>query len=292
MATTHTNIGLQIYSQKVIMEIRRKLAAIFAFSLDLSDEARQVGDTIRVPLITADPAADFDAATHNYKATKSNLTDREVKIDRRKLAKFGIDDLQAASYSPNWWERKAEASANACALAALSDILSLVTTDNFGDDAEDKVSLALGAVSLKGIAAVRAAAIKKGLNPAMSALVLNSDYYSALLGCLDSASYGGAEAVRTGVIPNLLGFAKIIEAPTMILPGFVCHPDAIAVANRYLAPVEPRSYQDVGTATDEDSGLTVGVRRYGDPDTGLLSVSCELAYGREVGNQGALMRIV
>ena len=69
-------------------------------------------------------------------------------------------------------------------------------------------------------------------------------------------------------------------------------PDAIAVANRYLAPVEPRSYQEVGTAKDEDSGLTVGVRKYGDPDTGLLSVSCELAYGREIGNADALLRIV
>lgn len=44
MATTHTNVGLQIYSNKVIAEIRRKLAAVFAFSLDLSDEAKQVGE--------------------------------------------------------------------------------------------------------------------------------------------------------------------------------------------------------------------------------------------------------
>ena len=292
MATTHTNVGLQIYSNKVIAEIRRKLAAVFAFSLDLSDEAKQVGDKVRVPLITADAADEFNSVSNNYKATKSDLTDREVAIDKRKLAKFGIDDLQAAIHNPNWWERKAEANANACALAALTDILSLVTGDNFGDDTEDKVALALAGVSLKGIASVRAAAVKKGLNPAMSALVLNSDYYSALLGVLDSAAYGGAEAIRTGVIPNLLGFAKIIEAPTMTLAGFVCHPDAIAVANRYLAPVEPRSYQEVGTAKDEDSGLPVGVRTYGDPDTGLLPVSCELAFGREIGNADALLRIV
>ena len=290
--TTHTNVGLQIYSNKVIAEIRRKLAAIFAFSLDLSDEAKLVGDTIRVPLITADAAEEFDSSTNNYKAAKSDLADREVKIGKRKLAKFGIDDEQASIHNPNWWERKAEANANSCALAALGDILSLITPENYGDEAADKVSLALGSVSLKGIASIRAAAVKKGLNPAMSALVLNSDDYSALLGCLDSNSYGGTEAIRTGVIPNLLGFSKLIEAPTMSLAGFVCHPDAIAVANRYLAPVSPASYQEVGTATDSDSGLTVGVRKYGDPDTGLLSVSCELVYGREVGNPAALLRIL
>ena len=113
MATTHTNVGLQIYSNKVIAEIRRKLAAVFAFSLDLSDEAKQVGDKVRVPLITADEADDFNSSTNNYKATKSDLTDREVAIDKRKLAKFGIDDLQAAIHNPNWWERKAEANADA-----------------------------------------------------------------------------------------------------------------------------------------------------------------------------------
>lgn len=292
MATTHTNVGLQIYSNKVIREIRRKLAAVFAFSLDLSDEAKQVGDKIRVPMVSADTAADFNASTNNYKATAANLTDREVSIDKRKLAKFGITDAQAAANNPNWWERKAEANANAVAAAALLDILGLVTADNFGDEDTDKVALALASVSLKGIAAVRAAAVKKGLNPAMSALVLNSDYYSALLGVLDSAVYGGAEVVRTGVVPNLLGFAKVIEAPTYTGAGFVCHPDAIAVANRYLAPVSPESYQEVGTAKDDDSGLTVGVRKYGDPDTGLLSVSCELCYGREIGNADALLRIV
>ena len=64
------------------------------------------------------------------------------------------------------------------------------------------------------------------------------------------------------------------------------------MANRYLAPVEPRPYREVGKAQDEDSGLTVGVLKYGHPDTGLLSVSCELAYGREIGNADALLRIV
>jgi hypothetical protein len=293
MATTHTNVGLSIFSNKVIVALRRKLAPIFAFSLDLSAEAKQPGDKVRVPLIGADAAGDFDASTNNYKATKSDLTDREVSINVRKIAKFGIDDAQAASHSPHWWERKAEANSNAVARAALIDILGLITGANYGDADADKVAIALSAMNLKGAAAIRAAAVKKNMSPALCALVLNSDYFSALLGCLDSAVYGGSEVVRTGVIPNLLGFGRVIEAPDLTTcNGFVCPPDALAVANRYLAPVEPRSYQEVGSATDEDSGLTVGVRRYGDPDTGLLSVSTEICYGREIGNAAALLRIM
>lgn len=292
MATTHTNVGLQIYSNKVIGSIRRRLAPIFAFSLDLSAEAKSVGSKIRVPLITADTADDFNASTHNYKATGANLTDREVSIDKRKLAKFGITDANAAEHSPGWWEGKAEANANACAKAALDDILGLVTGANFGDTDADKIACPLAGFTLKTVAAIRAKAVAKDLSPSMSSLVLNSDYYSALLALLDAATLGGAEVIRTGILPGLFGFAAVVEAPSFATPGFVCHKDAIAVANRYLAPVEPRSYQESGTATDEESGLTVGVRKYGDPDTGLLSVSCELAYGREIGNAAALLRIV
>ncbi len=94
------------------------------------------------------------------------------------------------------------------------------------------------------------------------------------------------------MIPNLLGFSKIMEATGYGAPGFVCHADAIAFANRHLAPVAPESYDEVGTVTDADSGLTVGIRKYGDPDTGLLSVSAELCYGLDVGAGDALLRLV
>jgi hypothetical protein len=292
MSTTNTNVGLQIYGEKVIEALRRYLAPIFAFSLDLSPAAAKIGDVIRVPKITGDAADDFNASTNNYKATSAALVDIEVKIDKRKLAKFGIDDEQAANFLPAWWERKAIANVSSVAEAALDDILGLVTAENFGDAAADKASVSLSGFSTKGIAAIRAAAIAKKLRPGLSTLVLNPDFYSALLGSLDSASYGGSEAVRSGVIPNLMGFRQVIECPSLTEPGFVCHADAIAVANRWLKPVAPESYSDVGSATDDESGLTVGIREYGDPDTGVKSVSTELCYGREVGNSGALLRLV
>ena len=58
------------------------------------------------------------------------------------------------------------------------------------------------------------------------------------------------------------------------------------------APADPASYSEVGTVTDDDSGLTVGIRKYGDPDTGLYSVSAELCYGLDVGAADALLRLV
>jgi len=291
MANTLTNTALQIYSNKLIMGLKRRLALIFAFSLDLSAEASQPGGTIQVPLISAGTADDFNASTNNYKASESDITAKTVTINKRKLSKFGISDAQNANFPAAWWERKSEMGVNACAAAALDDVYALITAANYGDEDADKLALTLAGFKKAGVGAIRAAAVKKGLNPSMCTLALNPDFYSALLADLDSASYGGEEAIRQGFIPNLLGFGKIVEAPDYDSPGFVCHADAIAFANRYLAPVDPSSYSEAGSVTDEDSGLTVGIRKYGDPDTGLLSVSAELAYGLDVGAGDALMRL-
>jgi hypothetical protein len=292
MPNTLTDTALQIYSNKMIAALKRKLAPVFAFSLDLSDEAVQKGGTVQVPLISAATADDFNVTTNNYKATDGSLTAKTVTIDKRKLAKFGVSDDQNAKFKPSWWEGKAAACVNAVGAACLADIYALITAANFGDLAADKLAVTLAGFKKAGVGAIRAAAVAKGLSPSASALCLNPDFYSALLADLDSASYGGTEAIRTGIIPNLLGFGKIIEVPDFTGPGFVCHPDAIAVANRYLAPVDPASYSEVGSVTDEDSGLTVGIRKYGDPDTGLLSVSAELAYGCDVGAADALLRLI
>ncbi|HRR34006.1 MAG TPA: hypothetical protein P5026_07910 [Kiritimatiellia bacterium] len=253
MPNTLTNTALQIYSNKLIMALKRKLAPIFAFSLDLSDEAKNPGDTVQVPLITAASAGNFDATTNNYKATATDITAKSVTLNKRKLSKFGVTDAQNAQFPASWWERKAEMSVNAVGGAALDDVYALVTAANYGDTDADRMALTLAGFKKAGVAAIRAAALKKKLNPSAAALCFNPDFYSALLADLDSAAYGGTEAIRTGVIPNLLGFSKIIEVPDYDSPGFVCHADAIAFANRYLAPVAPGSYDEVGTVTDAAS---------------------------------------
>lgn len=292
MATTNSNVGFDIFANKIIETARVILSPIFAFSLDLSAEAKKIGDVIRVPMIGAGSAADFNASSNNYKAAAvATLQDREVAIDTRKLSKFGIDDAQAAAYSPSWWEAKAQANANAVCAALLDDVAALITAANYGDTATDKVAVSLAGFGTKGVAAIRSAAIGKSIRPRFASLVLNSEYFSALLGALDSNVYGGPEAIRSGMIPGLMGFGRVVEFPTLTIPGFVCAQDAVCIANRWLKPIDPAVYSYAAPATDEESGLTIGVREYTDPDTGMKSVSAELCYGKEIGST-QLVRII
>jgi hypothetical protein len=186
MPNTLTNTALQIYGNKLIVGLKRKLAPIFAFSLDLSDEAKSKGDTVNVGLITAASAADFHATNNNYKAAEGDIQSKKVTLDKRKLSKFGVTDAQNANYPASWWERKAEMCVNAVGGAALDDIWALITADNFGDGDNDKLALTLAGFKKSGVAAIRAGAIKKGLNISACSLCLNPDFFSALLADLDA----------------------------------------------------------------------------------------------------------
>lgn len=288
-----TNTALEIYGNKIIEELRYALASIFAFSIDLSPSPLQKGKTIRVPKISGSVAAEFNAVTNNYDAgSVMDMEDIVVTFNKRPLAKHAIDDEQVMNYPAAWWETKGAADAAAVALSVLTDVIGLVTPANFGDAAADKMSLSLAGFTLDNVGEIRAAAVKKKLRPAMATLVLNPDFYSRILSKLDAKTYGDTSAIQDGILRRILGFRQIVECPILEIPGFVCHPDAIGFGNRYLKPKNPNVYSYSAPITEEETGLTIGIREFENPVTGVSSISAECAYGRSVGNEKAVLRLI
>lgn len=213
---------LQVYSAKVIEELAPQVAALDAFSTDLSPEffSEKYGQ-IRVPVVGASIAEDFDAETNNYVRTTAVLKDVQVNVDKQAIAGFKITADQAMNFRPAWWEKRGTADASAVALKVLASVFGLVTPENFGDGAKDKISVVLADFSPDVVALIRAAAVKRGINPAIATLVLNPDFYSKLLPKLPANYLGRDEAVALGTIRNLFGFRRIVEAATYSGPGFV-----------------------------------------------------------------------
>ena len=77
MTPTNTDTAAKVYSKRFIAGLTRQLAALTAFSLDLNQEAKQVGETIQVPLVGADTAAAWNDTTNNFARTTATLGDRE-----------------------------------------------------------------------------------------------------------------------------------------------------------------------------------------------------------------------
>jgi hypothetical protein len=287
LATAH-----EIYSKRFLKGLMRAIAALKAFSTSFSDEAKEIGETIKVPLVSPDAVAAWNATSNNFVRTTAAPQEAKLELTTRLIAGFGITPEQMATFRPNWWEGKAESNVEEVVDTILSAVAALVTGANYGDAAADKIAVALASFDSKAVAAVRAAAVKRKMKPARSALCLNPDFFSALLGTLDSNTYGGREAIMGGAIPGILGFRVVVEIPQLSIPGFLCHPDAIAVATRRVAVADEGPYKLVRDITEPESGLTMTNVVYAHGPDGSLNDSINATYGAGVGNDKALMRLV
>jgi hypothetical protein len=289
---TNTDTALEVYSKKMIEGLTNALPALRSFSLDLSDELVEPGETIKVPLVTADAAAAWNITSNNYGRTAASLYDKPVVMDQRLITGFAITQAQMMNFRPSWWEGKAALNARSIADAVLTDLFGIVTAANYGDTAAKKLPVALATFGRKSLASLRALVVKGKLQPAKSVLVLNPDFFAALLSDLDAQVYGGREAIQGGVIPSLLGFRAIIEAPQYNDPGFVCHPDAIAFGSRRIPVADTTPYKEFGSITEPDTGLTLNRVIFTEGAAGRTSFSVECGYGRAVGNADSLLRLV
>ena len=293
MAGPTTTTGHEIYADRVIQGLTRQLAALKAFSIDFSNEAKEPGEAVSVSLISPDAVGTWDAVNNNFKRSAQTVKKITVTFGDPKITGFAVPPVQIRNFKKSWWQGKADLNALEMADSILGDIAGLVTAANFGDTAKDKMTVALAGFNTQTVAAIRAKAINdKKLRMPLAVLALNPAYFSTLLGTLDANIYGGREAIQTGAIPGLLGFRAIIEVPQLTIPGFVCHADAIAVAGRAHMPASNKPYDAVNEITEPETGIVMTHVEYCSGDDGSLSDSISGLVASDVGNKDALMRLV
>lgn len=292
MIPTNIDVAAKVYSKKFIAGLTRQLAPLRAFSTDFSEDAKQPGEAVLVPLISADAAGNWNDTTNNFSQAAATLGDRNVPLTSRKIAGFAITQAQMANFNKAWWEGKAELNSASIADAILSDVAALVTPANYGDAAADKLQVALTGFDSKFVAKIRAKAIAKKLRINRSVLALNPEFFSELLGSLDANVYGGREAIENGVIAGLLGFNAVVEIPQLSIPGFVAQPGAIAVAGRVIPFFGTKAYEKVETFVEPETGMPMTNVVYVDGPTGKGSSTVNALYGMAPGADDQLLRLI
>lgn len=282
----------EIYSRRVIKGLQRALAPLKAFSTSFSDEFAVPGDTIKVPLVTPDAVSPWHADSNNFKRVAGSLKEVAIQIKDRLIAGFAITSEQMNNFRPNWWEGKADMNVEEVADTILTAVAGLITPEVYGNTEADKFNIALAKFGPGAVADIRAFAIKRKMRQARCVLGLNPDFFSKLLGGLAADTYGGREAIIGGTIPGLLGFRAIVEIPQLEIPGFVCHPDAIAVGTRKVALADHTPYSLVRDITEPDTGLTLTNVVYTHGPDGSLNDSITASYACDPGNDKALFRLV
>ena len=291
MASTFA--GHELYSRKALKCLPAQLAFLGAFSTDISGEVLgEKSKSVDVPLIEMDAAGTFIRANNNFARPAGEPKTAKVTFGEPIITGFAVTADQASKIDKKFWEGKAELNVTSVAASASEAVTGLVTGENFA-----KSVTGVGAASAftkSGVAKICAAVegATNKLRVKFSTLVLSGEYFYYLLAGLDAAVYGGAEAIRGGVIPGLFGFRKVMSLPGLSIPGFVCEPSCIAFAGRGFRPADDKPYNAVREIKDPESGLTLTLVEYPDGPSGDLSESVTTRIGAAVGDSGALVRLV
>ena len=262
-----TSPGIIKAANDLLVKIGPEVAAIKQFAYDCSDAVEDYGQKVRVAMVSGGTSENFSQSA-NYEHETGSLTDVFVTLDKQPkstIALSGKDVLELAN-SP-FWNKVAEAGRNSIANGVEDAIQSAITS---ALSSITKDATAIGSLTLAKLAALRSKCKGKIGD---TVLVLTPDKFDEALGLFDSSVYGGTEAVRGGVIPNLYGFKAVVR---MELPEYTTSTpstaalipsNAIAVATRAVAVGDESCYSEIGTLSDEN-GFAITVMRHGSAATG------------------------
>lgn len=277
------NFSDAIFAQEALQAFTAKLLPIKAFSHSFSSETSRKGNAVYVPLVSNVTATTFN---QSYTGTGGQVDVVTINLNAHKITTVDISDVNSANSSAADFVNFARQQGKALAKLVLQDILSVVTTGAFG-----AAVVTTNNWSRTQVRSIRKSLVNSNVELDECALIVNPDIYDNLLAdtnIVQAFQYGGAEAIREGQIPKIMGLS--IYQSTLIptsglstLIGFAAHPDSIAVAMRYLEPLSPERYDTVQQVTDPESGMTLGYRRIYNPLDGRAYVSMEALYGYGVG---------
>lgn len=279
-----TQYAAKIYLQEALQAFTATLMPLNAFGRNFSPAAATKGDAVIVPRVSALTATTFN---NTYEGTGGELTATTVNMTNHRIVSVDITDRQALENGSAVVGTYFAQAGRALGKLVLQDILSLVTTVNFG---AAFATTAASNWSLTQVRGGRKTLADRDVDLSMITLVADVDPFDALLGSSNINQYmqfGIRDAIAEGRIPRLLGMnvieTNILPLNSISLAAFVAHPDSIAVGMRYLAPQRPQEYDVAEAITQAETGLTIGYREHYSPATGKVHMNLECLFGYATG---------
>ncbi len=278
MATSVTRKGLVAVSDKVILAARPALELIKHVTTDFSTEKGEKYNTINVKVLSA-TAADWARGSQNYVTATNKIDHADVALNKHKKSTYGLNDLDCLEDEMDAvWAKLGPKAGQALSKEIVTSVTSLLTAA-----AADK-SVATSIATLADCSAIRSKVEAEGYDPADCTLMLKPDAYDALIALLPNGVVGNGAVIDSGIVGARLGFKGIINAPTCKFAekgvGFVVPTDAIAIAGRYVKPVQiGGNLIEAGEVIDEETGLVMGQRVVVDPGNGEIYWTLETLFG-------------
>ena len=316
--TSLTDPELVFAANTAILKAQRAIAKMTKFATDFTPEAAQPGSTMMIQFFDDGEAAEYDDETNNYGHADGSTSFIPVTFTNhpKKSFEFGPKDFLAVNGS-KFWENSGAAAGRAVEIAILKTVSQYFNSTMIPTSGQNKQTDGTGRVTgtLLDYGAWNEAVFGTGtfdknavainarqycdaaeINAGECVLMLNAKAYGEVLASLDANLYGGPEAIRYGMIEGLYGFDAVMEndllPKTEGLVGVIIPRNAVGIAGRVLPVLNPKLYEEVGTVTDEHSGLTMQFRRGGAWQTDKSVMTCEALFGAKLLQPTKIVRIV
>lgn len=283
---TYTNLNIARLADGALEAFVKALLPLNTFSRSYSPESmgRARGNAVLVPLVGTLTATTFGGTYAVCGGTKSVIT---VTINKHKVVHVGQTDLDALNNSESSLDSLSAQAGAALGQMVVEEVLTLVTTANFGAAGSAVASTALDVAGLRALnlALNQANAPREMRGYIMD--VVGMDALLAVTNFVQAHMFADNAVLREGRVMRAIGNdiytvnGSFVAANSINL--FLAHPSAIAVAMRYLQPQNPEEYTDARAVADPRTGATFGIRDMFDPLTGTRYVALEANFGYAVG---------
>ena len=269
-----SDLQIKVASEYAIMGINKHMGALKEFAHDFKELNDRPGAAIAVPVFNLSAAVDFNEQTNNWCAGTNEVDGVTVNLDKHFIKSIALNDVEAGSTDINFLRDGSRAIADVLGVAANKYVFGLVS--------EFDLSASFDGSSKAVFANLFKVADDNGLNPYECVLVLTPEYFAKALSYLDSSAYGGSEAIRTGIIPNLYGYKSVICSSFLPegVKGVLIKQDAIGIVSRVNKPAI-NGYDATWTATTQD-GIALGYRVFEHLCYGKMYLGADILMGARV----------
>jgi hypothetical protein len=292
---SYTNLNLTRISDSALQAFVKTLLPLMAFSRSFSPvavPARMRGNGIAVPLVGTMAATTFGGAYNICGGTKTVVT---ITLNRHKVVHVGQSDIDAMNNSDSGLDSFGYEQGQALAIAVVEDILTLVTTANYGS-AGQTTAANLDLTQLRG---ARLSLNVGNCPKAPRSCLIDAVGMDALLNVtnfVQAQMFADNQVLQEGRILRALGFdfyelnSSFVTANSV--NAFFCHPQSIAIAMRYVQPQSTEGYWAAEQASDPGTGISFGIRGLYDILTGQNYMAFEANYGYSAGitNGGRIVK--
>lgn len=302
-----SELNLNEILDSAIDAFKRAILPLTMFSTVFRNVQLMGTNKVEVPYypIQGTTSKDFSSSYDFSTGAGSNTSKKEITVNKRKYQPLAFTSSEIARTPILNVQKLGELKGQKLAYDVIQDILSVVTASAFGSavftgassgfDSDDIVDIAT-ACSNNSVGGVPCPWPEIGRG-----LLLNPTYFGALM--KDNAfkqaySYGSAQVVQQGRLPEAFGFAMAqsaaIPANGENLVGFATYMSAILAAFSPIAPTPAVQSQltDYRVVTDPDTGISIEYRVWGDADSDTEKRVIECNYGYAAGEATAIKRIV